>query len=377
MFETLTHLELQQYWWMIIAVVGAALVFLMFVQGGQTLIYTIGKTEEERTLIINTLGRKWEFTFTTLVVFGGAFFAAFPLFYSTSFGGAYWVWMILLFAFIFQAVSYQFRTKPNNFFGSRVYEGFLQMNGIVGTFLLGVVVATFFTGSPFTISDMKEMNWMENTRGLELLFNPLNLLMGFAVFFLARVLGLLYIINSVGDDTIYERSKKRLRIETVAFLLTFLTFIIRLMFIDGYAVNPETGEVFMQANKYFFNFIEMPVVLIGFLVGVVLVLAGIIQTLFTKRHSGIWWTGAGTIITVFTIFMIAAFNNTSFYPSYYDLQSSLTIVNSSSSHYTLATMGYVSLMIPIVVGYIWLTWRAINKHKITKEEINSKNTHSY
>lgn len=377
MFETLTHLELQQYWWMIIAVVGAALVFLMFVQGGQTLIYTIGKTEEERTLIINTLGRKWEFTFTTLVVFGGAFFAAFPLFYSTSFGGAYWVWMILLFAFIFQAVSYQFRTKPNNFFGSRVYEGFLQMNGIVGTFLLGVVVATFFTGSPFTISDMKEMNWMENTRGLELLLNPLNLLMGFAVFFLARVLGLLYIINSVGDNTIYERSKKRLRIETVAFLLTFLTFIIRLMFIDGYAVNPETGEVFMQANKYFFNFIEMPVVLIGFLVGVVLVLAGIIQTLFTKKHSGIWWTGAGTIITVFTIFMIAAFNNTSFYPSYYDLQSSLTIVNSSSSHYTLATMGYVSLMIPIVVGYIWLTWRAINKHKITKEEINSKNTHSY
>lgn len=377
MFETLTHLSLQQYWWMIIAVIGSALVFLMFVQGGQTLIYTIGKTDEERTLIINTLGRKWEFTFTTLVVFGGAFFAAFPLFYSTSFGGAYWVWMILLFAFIFQAVSYQFRTKPNNFFGSRVYEGFLQMNGIVATFLLGVIVATFFTGSPFTISDMKEMNWMENTRGLELLLNPHNLMMGFAVFFLARVLGLLYIINTVGDDTIYKRSKKRLWIESIAFVVTFLSFVIWLMFIDGYAVVPETGEIFMQPYKYFNNFIEMPVVLIGFLVGVVLVLTGIIQTLFTKGHNGIWWSGAGTIITVFTIFMIAGFNNTSFYPSYYDIQSSITIINSSSSHYTLATMGYVSLMLPIVAGYIWLTWRAINKHKITKEEINSKDTHSY
>ncbi len=377
MFETLTHLSLQQYWWMIIAVIGAALVFLMFVQGGQTLIYTIGKTDEERTLIINTLGRKWEFTFTTLVVFGGAFFAAFPLFYSTSFGGAYWVWMILLFAFIFHAVSYQFRTKPNNFFEARVYEGFLQMNGIVATFLLGVIVATFFTGSPFTISDMKEMNWMENTRGLELLLNPHNLIMGFAVFFLARVLGLLYIINSVGDDIIYERSKKRLWIESIAFVVTFLTFVIWLMFIDGYAVVPDTGEIFMQSNKYFINFIEMPTVLIGFLVGVVLVLAGIIQTLFTNKHSGIWWSGAGTIITVFTIFMIAGFNNTAFYPSYHDIQSSITIVNSSSSHYTLATMGYVSLMLPIVAGYIWLTWRAINKHKITKEEINSKDTHSY
>jgi len=377
MFETLTHLSLQQYWWMIIAVIGAALVFLMFVQGGQTLIYTIGKTDEERTLIINTLGRKWEFTFTTLVVFGGAFFAAFPLFYSTSFGGAYWVWMILLFAFIFQAVSYQFRTKPNNFFGARVYEGFLQMNGIVATFLLGVIVATFFTGSPFTISDMKEMNWMENTRGLELLLNPHNLIMGLAVFFLARVLGLLYIINSVGDDIIYERSKKRLWIESIAFVVTFLTFVIWLMFIDGYAVVPDTGEIFMQSNKYFINFIEMPMVLIGFLVGVVLVLAGIIQTLFTNKHSGIWWSGTGTIITVFTIFMIAGFNNTAFYPSYHDIQSSITIVNSSSSHYTLATMGYVSLMLPIVAGYIWLTWRAINKHKITKEEINSKDTHSY
>lgn len=377
MFETLTHLSLQQYWWMIIALIGAALVFLTFVQGGQTLIYTIGKTDEERTLIINAIGRKWEFTFTTLVVFGGAFFAAFPLFYSTSFGGAYWVWMILLFAFIFQAVSYQFRTKPNNFFGARVYEGFLQMNGIVATFLLGVIVATFFTGSPFVISDMKEMSWMTKTRGLELLLNPHNLTLGFALFFLARVLGLLYIINTVDDDTIYERSKKRLWIESIAFVATFLTFIIWLMFVDGYAVQPDSGEIFKQPYKYWINFIEMPLVLVGFLVGVALVLVGIVQTLFTNKQSGIWWTGSGTIITVFALFMIAGFNNTSFYPSYHDIQSSLTIINSSSSHYTLATMGYVSLMVPVVIGYIWLTWRAINKHKITKEEINSKDTHSY
>lgn len=377
MFETLSHLALQQYWWMIIAVLGAALVFLMFVQGGQTLIYTIGKTADERTMIVNTLGRKWEFTFTTLVTFGGAFFASFPLFYSTSFGGAYWAWMVLLFAFIFQAVSYEFRSKPANFFGSRVYEGFLQFNGFVATFLLGVVVATFFTGSPFFISDMKEMSWQAPTRGLELLLNVHNLTLGVAVLFLARTLGLLYFINAIDDEVIVKRAKKHLWYNAIPFVVFFLTFVVWLLLRDGFAVMPDTGMVFMQSNKYFLNLIEMPVVLVLFLVGVVLVLLGIGVSVFTNKTNGIWWTGSGTLMTVFSLFLVAGFNNTAFYPSSYDIQSSLTIVNASSSHFTLTVMSYVSLMVPFVIAYIWYTWRAINKHKMNKEELNSHESHIY
>ncbi|MGQ1945908.1 cytochrome d ubiquinol oxidase subunit II [Geofilum sp. OHC36d9] len=377
MFETLSHLALQQYWWMIIAVLGAALVFLMFVQGGQTLIYTIGKTADERSMIVNTLGRKWEFTFTTLVTFGGAFFASFPLFYSTSFGGAYWAWMVLLFAFIFQAVSYEFRSKPENFFGTRVYEAFLQFNGFVATFLLGVVVATFFTGSPFFISDMKEMSWQAPTRGLELLLNVHNLTLGVAVLFLARTLGLLYFINTIDDEVILKRAKKHLWYNAIPFVVFFLTFVVWLMLRDGFAVVPDTGLVFMQANKYFFNLIEMPVVLVLFLLGVVLVLSGIGVSVFTNKTNGIWWTGSGTLMTVFALFLVAGFNNTAFYPSSYDIQSSLTIVNASSSHFTLTVMSYVSLLVPFVIAYIWYTWRAINKHKINKEELNSHESHIY
>jgi cytochrome d ubiquinol oxidase subunit II len=377
MFETLSHLALQQYWWMIIAVLGAALVFLMFVQGGQTLIYTIGKTADERTMIVNTLGRKWEFTFTTLVTFGGAFFASFPLFYSTSFGGAYWAWMILLFAFIFQAVSYEFRSKPANFFGRRVYEGFLQFNGFVATFLLGVVVATFFTGSPFFISDMKEMSWQAPTRGLELLLNVHNLTLGVAVLFLARTLGLLYFINAIDDEVIVKRAKKHLWYNAIPFVVFFLTFVVWLLLRDGFAVVPDTGMVFMQSNKYFLNLIEMPVVLVLFLVGVVLVLLGIGVSVFTNKTNGIWWTGAGTLMTVFSLFLVAGFNNTAFYPSSYDIQSSLTIVNASSSHFTLTVMSYVSLLVPFVIAYIWYTWRAINKHKMNRDEINSHESHIY
>lgn len=377
MFEKLSHLALQHYWWLIISVLGAALVLLMFVQGGQTLFASLSKNKDERTMLINILGRKWEFTFTTLVTFGGAFFAAFPLFYSTSFGGAYWAWMILLFAFIIQAVSYEFRTREGNFFGTKTYEVFLFINGMVGTFLLGVVVASFFTGSPFYINDMNESFWKAPTRGLELLLNVHNLSLGLAVFFLARTLALLYFLNSLHDEVLETRIRKRIPHNAIPFVVFFLTFVIWLMFRDGYAVNPETSEVFMQPNKYFINFIEMPIVLILFLSGVVLVLWGIGISIFKKSNRGIWFSGAGSFITVLSLFLIAGYNNTAFYPSYYDIQSSITIANGSSSHFTLSVMSYVSLMIPIVVAYIWFAWRAINRHKMTRKEIESSDTHIY
>lgn len=377
MFEKLSHLALQHYWWLIISVLGAALVLLMFVQGGQTLFTSLSKSKDERTMLINILGRKWEFTFTTLVTFGGAFFAAFPLFYSTSFGGAYWAWMILLFAFIIQAVSYEFRTREGNFFGTKTYEVFLFINGMVGTFLLGVVVASFFTGSPFYINDMNESFWKAPTRGLELLLNVHNLSLGLAVFFLARTLALLYFLNSLHDEVLETRIRKRIPHNAIPFVVFFLTFVIWLMFRDGYAVNPETSEIFMQPNKYFINFIEMPIVLILFLSGVVLVLWGIGISIFRKSNRGIWFSGAGSFITVLSLFLIAGYNNTAFYPSYYDIQSSITIANGSSSHFTLSVMSYVSLMIPIVVAYIWFAWCAINRHKMTRKEIESSDTHIY
>ncbi|MFW6268230.1 MAG: cytochrome d ubiquinol oxidase subunit II, partial [Marinilabiliaceae bacterium] len=291
MFESLSHLALQHYWWIIISVLGGLLVFLMFVQGGQTLFYQVGKTKEERTMLINALGRKWEYTFTTLVTFGGAFFASFPLFYSASFGGAYWAWMILLFAFILQAVSYEFRSRPGNVFGSRTYETFLFINGLIGTFLLGVVVASFFTGSQFLLTDLNETMWQSPYRGLELLLNPFNLILGLTVFFLARTLGLLYFLNSVEDDNVEKNIQKHLRYNAIPFVVLFVAFVVWLMFREGYAINPETGEIFMQANKYFINLIEMPVVLILFLAAVVSVLYGIYIGLSKRSSRGIWFTG--------------------------------------------------------------------------------------
>lgn len=377
MFESLSHLALQQYWWIIISVLGGALVFLMFVQGGQTLFYQIGKTKEERSMLINALGRKWEFTFTTLVTFGGAFFASFPLFYSTSFGGAYWAWIILLFAFILQAVSYEFRSRPGNVFGSKTYETFLFINGLIGTFLLGVVVASFFTGSQFLLTDVNETYWQSPYRGLELLLNVHNLTLGIAVFFLARTLGLLYFMNSIEDVNIEKNIQKHLWYNALPFLVFFLTFIIWLMFREGYAVNPETGQVFMEANKYFNNFIEMPVLLILFLAAVILVLYGIGTALFKRNSAAIWFTGPGAFLAVFSLFLLAGFNNTAFYPSSFDIQSSLTIVKASSSHFTLTVMSYVSLMVPLVAAYIWYTWRAINKNKINKDEMSSGESHFY
>ena len=334
---------------------------------------------------MNALGRKWEFTFTTLATFGGALFASFPLFYATSFGGAYWVWMLILFAFIFQAVAYEYRTKPNNFLGKRTYEGFLFANGLLGTILIGVAVATFFTGSPFKINMLNQVDWQTPYRGLELAFDFgryatfVNLSLGLAVFFLARVLAILYFMNSVDEDNIIKRAKKQLVINAAPFLVFFLFFVANLLLMDGYAVNPESKQVFMESNKYLHNFLQMPVVLIIFLLGVLAVLMGIIRPLinFKKCHSkGIWAAGIGTVLTVFALLLVAGFNNTAFYPSYVELQSSLTIENASSSEYTLTVMSYVSLMIPFVIAYIWYAWKAISNKKITAKEMED-DSHVY
>lgn len=385
MFETFSYLALQQYWWMIISLLAAILVFLMFVQGGQTLIYTLGKTEIERKIIINSLGRKWEFTFTTLVTFGGAFFASFPLFYATSFGGAYWVWMLILFSFIIQAIAYEFRSKPNNFLGARTYETFLFINGLLGTILIGITVATFFTGSEFYVNEYNQTLWKGSMNGLELAFNfgtyntYINLSLGLAVFFLARTLAILYFYNNIAHAKIIDRARKILLRNAIPFVFFFLFFVVNILVMKGFAVDPETKIVSLESYKYLHNLLEMPWLLIIFVLGVVLVLFGIWRTIvcFTVCHDkGIWLSGAGTILTIFSLFLLAGFNNTAFYPSTFDLQSSLTIENASSSEYTLVAMSYVSLMIPFVFAYIWWAWRALNKTKITEDEMN-EGGHAY
>jgi cytochrome bd ubiquinol oxidase subunit II len=385
MFESLSYFALQQYWWAIISLLGSILVFLLFVQGGQTLLYTLGKNEAERTILVNALGRKWEFTFTTLVTFGGAFFASFPLFYSTSFGGAYWVWIAILFCFVIQAVAYEFRSKPNNVFGHRTYEMFLFINGALGTILLGTAVATFFTGSRFSIdlnnitriSDPVISRWETPYGGLEAALNIHNLSLGLTVFFLARILGILYFFNNVDHETILERAKKSLLRNTIPFLVVFLTFVALLLLRKGFAVNPQTGVVNYEPYKYLHNLIQMPAVAILFLSGTLLVLYGIGRTLLTSGYSkGIWFTGFGTVFVVFSLFALAGYNNTAYYPSTHDLQSSLTIANSSSSRYTLVSMSYVSLLVPFVLAYIVYAWRSINRDKITSGEMQNE-SHVY
>ncbi len=387
MFENFDLLTLQQYWWIIVSLLGAILVFLMFVQGGQTLIYKLGKTENERTLIVNALGRKWEITFTTLVTFGGAFFASFPLFYSTSFGGAYWVWLAILFAFILQAVSYEFRTKANNLLGKKTYEGFLFFNGAAGTILIGAAVSTFFTGSQFLVDKMNLLNltgdkmpiisaWQSPFHGLEAVWTLENLAflqnlsLGLAVFFLARVSGNMFIINAVDNENIVERARKCVVINAIPFLVFFLFFVIRLMFLDGFAVK-EDGTIAMEPYKYLHNLLDMPVVLIMFLAGVVLVLFSIYKAAFTDSTKAFWIISPGTVLAVLTLFFLAGFNNTSYYPSTFDLQSSLTIQNSSSSHYTLTAMSYVSLLVPFVIAYIAYVWKAMTSEKISLEEVEN------
>ena len=369
MFANLSHLELQQYWFIIVSLLGSLLVFLFFVQGGQTFIFRIGKSELERTIIVNSLGRKWEFTFTTLVTFGGAFFASFPLFYATSFGGAYWVWMAILFAFVIQAVSYEFRTKANNFLGQRTYEWFLFINGLLGTFLVGVAVATFFSGSQFSLDEMNSVHWATDARGLEAALSVFNLSLGLTVFFLARVLGLLYFMNTIDNDNIISRSRKELRINAILFLCFFLLFAVWLLLREGFAVNPETGEIFMEPYKYLHNLQAMPPVMWMSIAGVVAILGGIVLSLLKNSSWGIWLTGPGTILVVFSLFLLAGFNNTAFYPSTHDLQSSLTIQNASSSHYTLVALSWVSLSVPFVLLYIIFAWRALNRKKIDEKEM--------
>jgi cytochrome d ubiquinol oxidase subunit II len=373
MFESLSHLALQHYWWIIVSILGSVLVFLMFVQGGQTLLGNLGKNETEKTILVNALGRKWEFTFTTLVTFGGAFFASFPLFYATSFGGAYWVWILILFAFVIQAVSYEFRTKAGNFLGQRTYETFLYLNGLLGTILVGTAVGTFFTGSQFSINELRQVTWEGPARGLEAALNLQNLALGLSVFFLSRTLAALYFMNHVDEETIFTRSKKHVLLNAVPFLAFFLFFLVRLLLIQGYAYDPQTHAVTLEDYKYLHNFLHMPLVLALLLLGVVGVLYGIGTSVLKPKYTkGIWFAGAGTILTVFSLFLVAGFNHTAFYPSSFDLQSSLTIENASSSKFTLTTMSYVSLLVPFVIAYMWYAWYAMNRKKINREEIDAE-----
>ena len=380
-----TYILLQHYWWFLVSLLGALLVFLLFVQGGQSLLFTIGKTELQQKMLLNSTGRKWEFTFTTLVTFGGAFFASFPLFYSTSFGGAYWVWMLILLCFVIQAVSYEYQAKKGNLLGKRTYQIFLLINGIAGPILLGTAVATFFHGAEFTVNkeQLTELampiisSWATPWHGLEAAFVIWNLCLGIAVFFLARTLALLYFINNINDEEIRVRSRKQLIPETILFLAFFLAFLIHLLVIDGFAVNPESQEIFMQPYKYFINLIEMPIVLVTLLVGVVGVLFGIGKSILSETWTkGIWFAGAGTVLTVLALLLCAGWNHTAYYPSIADLQSSLTLQNSCSSPFTLETMSYVSILIPFVLAYIFYAWRALDIHKIDQKEME-EDDHTY
>ena len=380
----MTYDFLQHYWWFIISLLGALLVFLLFVQGANSMIFQLGKTEEERRMLINSTGRKWEFTFTTLVTFGGAFFASFPLFYSTSFGGAYWVWVLILFTFIIQAISYEFQNKAGNLFGVRTFQTGLIINGILGPLLLGGAVATFFTGSNFivekgNITDFTQpviSHWANGSRGLDVLLNPWVVIFGISVVFLARILGTLYINNNVNDDIIRGRVRKQLLVNTVLFLLFFLPFLIVTLVGEGYAVN-EAGVIVMEPMKYLNNLLAMWPLAIILLVGVVLLLFGIVKTVLKPEYvRGIWPAGIGVVFVVLVLFLIAGWNNTAYYPSTADLQSSLTLQNSSSSEFTLKAMFYVSFLVPFVLAYIVYAWRAIDKKAIDRKEI-AEDDHAY
>ena len=364
--------NLQIYWWFIVSLLGGLLVFMMFVQGGQSLIFSLGKDELKKDMLINSIGRKWELTFTTLVMFGGACFAAFPLFYATSFGGAYWVWLAILFCFIIQAVSYEYRKKPDNFLGARTYEIFLFINGSLGVILIGMAVSTFFSGSDFVLNEHNFVEWKTPFRGLEALSNPYLYLLGIAMFFLSRVGGCLYLINNIADGEFIQNARKQLIINTVLFLPFFLGFLAWILTKDGFAYDAN-GVVSLVPYKYAINLIEMPVAGVLLLVGVLLVLVGIFQGAFTKSIRGIFAYGVGVTLAVTALFLITGLNGTAFYPSFSDLSSSLTIKNASSSHYTLGVMAYVSLLVPFVLAYIVVVWRAIDSKKITQDEI--KNDH--
>lgn len=371
---------LQQYWWFLVSLLGALLVFLMFVQGANSMLFSLGANDVERRLIVNSTGRKWEFTFTTLVTFGGAFFASFPLFYSTSFGGAYWLWMIILFSFVLQAVSYEFQNKLGNLLGARTFQWCLVLNGILGPLLLGGAVATFFNGSNFIVAkdNMVEgfelqpviSSWANASHGLDALLDPWNLVLGFAVFFLARVLGILYVMNNVNDENIRCRGSVRLIGAAVPFVVLFVAFLVRVLLKDGYAYDPASGVISIVPMKYLDNLLTLWWVTIVLVVGVVLVLYGIIRTIVSKTYiCGIWPAGIGTVLTVLSLLLTAGLNNTAYYPSNADLQSSLTIANSCSSEFTLSVMSVVSILVPFVLAYIVYAWYSIDKKKLDKEEL--------
>ena len=366
----MTYSFLQQYWWFIVSLLGALLVFLLFVQGAISLVYSLGRTEDGQRKVLASTGRKWEITFTTLVTFGGAFFASFPLFYSTSFGGAYWLWMIILFSFVLQAVSYEFQLKHGNLLGTRTYRWFLILNGIVGPMLLGGAVATFFDGSNFIVEKAQLTNlgapvisrWANASAGLDALLDPWNLVFGLAVMFLARMLGILYIINNVDDEDIRSRSSVRLVGCTIPFLILFIAFFVRLLLKDGYALDAATGQIVMEPMKYLHNYLDMWYLAVLCIVGVGLLLYGVVRTVLSASYvKGIWPAGIGVVLVVLTLLLVAGWNNTAYYPSNTDLQSSLTIANSCSSEFTLRTMFYVSLLVPFVFGYIAYVWRVMDR----------------
>ena len=385
----MTYEFLQNYWWLLVSLLGALLVFLMFVQGGNTLIFSLGADDAERRMLINSTGRKWELTFTTLVTFGGAAFAAFPLFYSTSFGGAYWLWMLILFTFVVQAVSYEFQHKRGNLLGARPFQFCLQLNGLLGPLLLGGAVATFFEGSNFIVEKSNLVNaqlstlnpslevtpvissWANASHGLDALLCPWVLVLGFAVVFLTRILGILYFMNNVDDEQIRSRGRARLIGQTVPFLILFVAYLVHVLLKDGYAVDPA-GVIFIEPMKYLHNLIMLWPLAILLVVGVVLVLYGIVRTIRSNTYvGGIWPVGSGTVLTVLVLLLLAGWNNTAFYPSTADLQSSLTLQNACSSLFTLRTMFYVSLFIPFVLAYIAYAWHAMDRRKITKDEVAS------
>ena len=392
----MTYTFLQHYWCFIVSLLGALLVFLMFVQGANSIIFTLGKTDQERRLLINSTGRKWEFTFTTLVTFGGAFFASFPLFYSTSFGGAYWLWMLILFSFVLQAVSYEFQNKLGNFLGPKTFQCFLVLNGILGPLLLGGAVATFFEGSNFIVEKSNLINsqllsfdsqpditpiisrWANASHGLDALLNPWILVFGLAVLFLARTLGILYIRNNVNDENILKRSRYQLAGSAVVFVVLFVTYMVHLLLKDGFAYD-DSGTIFMEPNKYLHNMIDMWYLTIVLLIGVVLVLYGIVSEILkqdAQTSKGIWFAGIGTVLTVVPLLLLSAWNHTAYYPSTADLQSSLTLENSCSSYFTLNTMFWVSLLVPFVLAYIVYAWRKIDSKKIDQAEI-AADDHAY
>ena len=368
---------LQHYWWFLIALLGALLVFLMFVQGGQALLYDLGRTEEERNLMVNSLGRKWELTFTTLVTFGGAFFASFPLFYSTSFGGATYVWMAILFCFVLQAVAYEYRRKPANVFGEKTFNIFLMINGILGPLLIGTAVGTLFTGAEFTVDRLNLAGegggavisqWTSPWHGLEAVANWRNVLLGVCITLLALTLAAQYLMNDIADETLRQRAARRMRQVSVAFVILFVVWLVALLLADG-ATADASGVIALEPYKYLHNLLELPYVAVVLIVGVVAVLWSI-RLGWNGSRRAIWFGGAGSVLAVLSLLLLAGWNQTAYYPSLSDLQSSLTIANSSSSLFTLRVMAWVSLFIPVVVAYIWYVWRALNRQPLTREELH-------